>query len=126
MSVFDVLSSAGWALSTLPIPKYDKFGEPSIAYGAQSNSATCTAQGFLVQLGYSGTSVRSAVVAKPVTLFLYVEFDSLHQPTSGLWYNMSLSIYYLLLIRFSWRPDRIRRNVKWLHAPVVIGLIYGK
>jgi len=57
MSAFDVLSSAGWALSTLPIPALNVYGEQEAVYGAKGNEATCTAQGFLVQLGFTGRSL---------------------------------------------------------------------
>lgn len=50
MAVFDIVNSVGWAFSTLPIPEYDKYGDYTNIYGAKGNEATCTAQGFFIQL----------------------------------------------------------------------------
>lgn len=50
IAVFDIFSSAAWAFSTLPIPEYDEYGDPTNIYGARGNDATCTAQGFFIQL----------------------------------------------------------------------------
>jgi len=67
MSIFDLIGSIAWGLSTLPIPKYNRFGMETPIYGAMGNEATCTAQGFAVQLNFT-----------------------------SMFYNISLSTYYLL------------------------------
>lgn len=67
MSIFDLVGSVAWGLSTLPIPKINEFGRESQIYGAMGNAATCTAQGFAVQLNFT-----------------------------AIFYNISLSTYYLL------------------------------
>lgn len=67
ISIFDLVGSVAWGLSTLPIPKYDEYGRETPIYGAMGNDATCTAQGFLLQLNFT-----------------------------AVFYNISLSTYYLL------------------------------
>lgn len=67
VSLFDILGAIAWILSTLPIPKEYENGTPSFIYGAEGNDATCTAQGFLVQLSFT-----------------------------AVFYNISLSAYYFL------------------------------
>ncbi|EEC49732.1 predicted protein [Phaeodactylum tricornutum CCAP 1055/1] len=54
MSAFDVISSVAIMFSTLPIPEFNGYGEPSGIYGARGNDATCKTQGFFIQLGYTG------------------------------------------------------------------------
>jgi hypothetical protein len=67
MSVFDVVGAFAWALSTAPIPKYNKDGDSTYIYGAIGNNATCKLQGFLIQLSFT-----------------------------SIFYNVALSMYYLL------------------------------
>ena len=93
MSVYDIAGSIAWALSTYPIPVYDEFGFPTGIYGAHGSEASCTAQGFSVQLGYT-----------------------------GIFYNMALSFYYLLVIRYGWREDRLQKVKVLFHG---IPLLFG-
>ena len=100
LSISDALSSCAWALVLIPAPSLDDDGEPSIwtRWGARGNDVTCTAQGFFIQLGML-----------------------------SLWYNMALSMYYLLVIRYNWREFQLVKVVKWLHAlPLVVGGGLGK
>jgi hypothetical protein len=90
MSVFDIFSSIAWALSTLPIPEYE-FGETSGIYGAKGNEATCTMQGFFIQLGYT-----------------------------SIFYNMSLSFYFLFVVRYGVRESQLKKQQLWLHIPALI------
>lgn len=54
---------------------------------AIGNTVSCTFQGFFTQFG----------ISSPV-------------------YNVSLSFYYLLTVRYSWKEERLRRRVEpWLH-----------
>ncbi len=92
MSVFDIFSSIGRGLTTLPIPEY-QYGEPTGMYGAKGNDATCKMQGFLIQLGYT-----------------------------SIFYNMSLSFYFLLVVCYGMRESQIKKLQLWLHIP---GLIVG-
>jgi hypothetical protein len=90
MSVIDVFSSIAWGLSTLPIPEYE-YGEPSGVYGAKGNDKTCKLQGFLIQLGYT-----------------------------SLFYNMSLSFYFLMVVRYGMRENQIKKLQLWLHVPALV------
>ena len=45
---------------------------------------------------------------------------------AGIWYNLSLSVYYVLVIRLGWQQKRIQENARWLNLPVAIGIILGK
>ena len=97
MSVCDILVSTADALSTLPIPRYDDNGDPTGFLGARGTEATCTAQGFLIELGLIG----------------------------GVVYNLALSFYHLLMIRYRWREDRLRRVARMFHIPMVIGVCFA-
>jgi hypothetical protein len=89
MAVFDFLGSIAWALSSLPIPEYE-YGEPSGIYGAKGNEATCTAQGFFVQLGYT-----------------------------SIFYNMSLSFYFLCVVRYRMQESQLKKRQIWFHIPAL-------
>ncbi len=74
-------------LSTWPIPR----GGACLAAGT---TATCTAQGFFLQI------------------------TALCTPT----YNVSLAIYYLLVIVKGWKETRVKKIEKYLHAlPICLG-----
>ncbi len=75
LSVFDIIGSLGYALTSYPTPSDDYI------YGAEGNEASCTAQGFFIQIG---------------TISLYA--------------NVSIAFYYLLIIQFSWRESRLRES----------------
>lgn len=87
LSFFDILSSTAWAFASYPLPS------ESAIYGAHGNSATCTAQGFFVQLGQTGA-----------------------------FYNMTLSFLYLMTIRYGWRDHELRRVSKYFHLASIAGL----
>jgi hypothetical protein len=95
MSVFDVFGSLAWIVSTAPEPKY----EPDIAssdvptgiYGAIGTPASCTAQGFFFQLGYT-----------------------------GIFYNMVLTMYYVLVIKYGMRERRLFQLRWFFHVPVLV------
>lgn len=87
MSVVDVLNSIALGLSSAPTPA-GTFG----AYQAIGNRATCTAQGFFVQLGF----------AEPA-------------------YSSTLSLYFVLVIHFRMRENTIRRRVEpIMHAFAIL------
>jgi len=75
LSFFDCLASVAYAMTTLALPS------DSGAYGAMGTSATCTAQGFFLQLG----------VAVPLN-------------------NASLSLFYLFTIRHRMHPTKFSRK----------------
>eukprot|EP00980_Cylindrotheca_fusiformis_P000742 scaffold174_cov98-Cylindrotheca_fusiformis.AAC.11 len=96
MSIFDVCSSIGNMFSTLPIPEYQHFESsstsiPTGVYGAKGNSATCTAQGFFLQLGYTSA-----------------------------FYNLVLTVYYVLVIKKGMRETKIQRLKYWFHVPTLL------
>lgn len=94
LSVYDIFGSCAYSLTTLPIPKDDPYGP---IYGARGNDATCTAQGFFIQIG---------------TISAYT--------------NVSLAIYYLLVIKFGWSENRVKKR-RWLLllCPLVLGLAFA-
>ena len=99
MSLFDLVGSTAWVLSTLPIPKSFTNGRQSSSYevyGAHGNQATCRFQGFLLQLGLTGT-----------------------------FYYASLTMYYWLTIKHGVREYRMKENYRWylLVPPFVVGLV---
>jgi len=77
MSFFDIIQSIAQAFASAPIPS------DSGTYGAMGNSATCAAQGFLMQLG----------LAVPL-------------------YNTSLSLYYLFSIRYKVQNREFARKIE--------------
>jgi hypothetical protein len=92
MSVFDIFGSIAWGLTTLPIPEYE-YGETSGMYGAKGNEATCKMQGFLFQLGFT-----------------------------SMFYNVSLSFYFLMVVCYGMRESQLKKLQLWLHIP---GLVVG-
>jgi hypothetical protein len=91
MSTFDIFGSLAHAFSTSPIPVYDSYHDPSGVYGAVGNDATCTAQGFFIQLGFT-------------TIF----------------YNIALSCYYQLAIIRNWKEGQFKAYKLWFHVPTVL------
>lgn len=87
MVIADIVTALSWSFATLPI---DDSAGYSI-YGARGSDATCKAQGYFIQLGF--TSV---------------------------FYNTSLALYYYLAIARGWRESALRRIVPVLHAPPII------
>lgn len=91
LSIFDLFGSIAYSLTTLPIPKEDYIE------GAQGNDATCTAQGFFIQLS-----------------------------TIAGFINVSLSVYYLMIIKFRWNDDRLKKFRIWFYVcPIVTGLAFA-
>lgn len=63
-------------------------------YGAAGNDGTCTAQGFFIQLGMT-----------------------------SIFYNCSLSLYYMLVVALGWRERKLKKfKYMLLGVPLVIGL----
>ena len=82
MSIFDVVSAISWGLTTAPIPAYNKYGDPTLMYGAIGDTASCKAQGFFIQLSFT-----------------------------SIFYNVALSTYYLLGKQLSGRKCIDRSNL---------------
>lgn len=64
VSIFDLIGSAAYALTSLPAPKEDYI------YGSLGSSETCTAQGFFIQIGTISAFMN---VSSSVYLFLVVK-----------------------------------------------------
>jgi hypothetical protein len=96
MSLLDICGSIAWVFSTLPVPTTNVYGEQTTVYGAKGTDATCTMQGFLVQIGFS-----------------------------GIFYNLALSVYYLLTIQYGWREDKLRRALPYFRFNFILGVGLG-
>ena len=102
ISCVDISSSFWLAMSTWPIPKEEEEEEEEETNNNNNNTlwavgttTTCTIQGFFTQFGIASS-----------------------------FYNASLSIFYLLVIRYGWKDDRIRRLEPLFHClPISWGLI---
>ena len=94
LSIFDLIGAFAYAFTTLPIPEDHEY---SPIYGAKGNAASCTTQGFFIQMG---------------TISAYM--------------NVSLAIYYLLVIKYSWDERRIQ-SIKWAMflCPMVVGFVFA-
>ena len=123
MSVFDLMGSAAYSLTTLPIPK-GKWSDTLLAgylcnawtflillapllillltkeyfiEGSKGSDATCTAQGFFIQMG-----------------------------TIAAFINVSLAVYFYWVIKLSWTETKIRKFRLWLFlSPITVGLIFA-
>ncbi len=95
LCIADILSSFGFALGSTMVPKEMNYFVPS----AQGNTATCTAQGFLITAGVT-------VVAL---------------------YNCSICFYYLAIIRYNKKDEYIRNKLEpWFHGiSIIIPLVGG-
>jgi hypothetical protein len=83
MSISDIIFSFGYFLTTWPAPSdltYIRFNV--------GNQATCTLQGFIIQLGY---------VASPL-------------------FNVTLALFFLLRIRYRWTDSRLKRMEPWIQG----------
>lgn len=80
-----MISSTGYFLGTWLVPS-GEIGAFGPVYGAVGNHATCSLSGFLAQM----------TIASPL-------------------YNGSLSLYYLLTIKYNWPDARLQKIEKWLH-----------
>jgi hypothetical protein len=97
LCIADILSSYAQALTTTMAPKEMNYLVPY----AQGNTATCTAQGFLLAVG---------VIAAAL-------------------YNCSICLYYLSIIRYNKKDEYIRNKLEpWFHGtsiiiPLAVGFI---
>ena len=91
MSCFDVVNCIAWIFSTAPIPVYDENGERNNIYGATGSNGTCVAQGFFLQLG-----------------------------VTSIFFNISLSIHYFLVIVKGWKARRLQSARVWLLLPPIV------
>jgi hypothetical protein len=98
LSIADIMSSFAQALGSIMVPKEMHYFIPY----AQGNTATCTAQGFLIGVG----------------------------GTIAAMYNCSICFYYLSIIRYNKKDEYIRNKLEpWFHGisivfPLVCGFIF--
>ena len=93
ISVFDAMGSFAMAFTTLPTPKEDYL------YGSNGTKATCTLQGFFIQMG-----------------------------TIACLLGVSLAVYYSLAIKQGWSEDKMKRMhlMQYLLTPaILIGLAFS-
>jgi hypothetical protein len=95
LCIGDILSSFGQALTSTMVPKEMHYVVP----GAQGNTTTCTAQGFLLTVGVTVANL----------------------------YNCSICLYYLSIIRYNKKDEYIRNKLEpWFHGiSIVIPLVCG-
>jgi hypothetical protein len=85
MSVSDIIFSTAWFFSTWAAPK-----DADYIWNPVGTTATCEAQGFMVQLGWTATPL----------------------------FNICLSWYYLLMVRYNWHEVRLKRLDPWVHGSI--------
>mmetsp|Transcript_25638 Transcript_25638/g.33976 ORF Transcript_25638/g.33976 Transcript_25638/m.33976 type:complete len:828 (+) Transcript_25638:53-2536(+) len=91
MSFFDIIGSVAYAFTSLPIPSNFYFP------GAHGNKASCTSQGFFIQVG-----------------------------TVACFTNVSLAVYYFLMIKKGWSQTRLKKVILWLLiCPVIVGMTFA-
>ena len=98
MVIFDFITGLAFVMGPLPVPQYWD-GDPTVVLGAHGTTGTCVMQAFLVQLGLG-------------TIF----------------YNVSLTVYYKLVIVHGWRADRLQKYRIWFHlipTTLAVGLALG-
>ena len=84
MSIADIINTFALGVSTAPLPRG--------TYGAAGNVATCSAQGFLIQLGFAGPM-----------------------------YNAMLCISYLLIVKYNMKEHTIKRKYETcMHAIAIL------
>lgn len=91
LSFFDAIGSIAYMLTSLPIPSEYYY------YGSKGNDATCTTQGFFIQVG-----------------------------TISCFTNVSLAIYYFLVIKKGLTDTGVQK-IKWylLLCPIVVGMAFA-
>lgn len=92
MATFDIITALAWSFATAPIDKND--AAANHVEGVLGNNASCKAQAFFIQLGF--TSV---------------------------FYNVSLALYYVLVISQGWKELQLKKIRPYMHiVPVTVGL----
>jgi len=91
LSIFDFMGSLAYSFTSLPIP--EGFG----IEGAGGNDASCTAQGFFIQMG-----------------------------TIAALFNVSLATYYFLVIQRGWGDTMILDVRIWFFiCPIIVGMAFA-
>ena len=90
---FDIIGSFGYAFTSYATPK------EHYVWGAEGNDASCTAQGFFIQIG-----------------------------TIALYFNVSIAMYYVLVVEYSWKDQNLRKSwwyISMFVCPILIGSIFA-
>jgi len=96
MSIIDIMSSLAWSFSASAVQEVHHSAGFYI-YGAKGTRASCTAQGFFIQLGLTSP-----------------------------FYNCTLALYYLLIVSFGWSDTRIQKyKMCFLGIPFAVGLAFA-
>ena len=93
ISFFDIVGSLAYILVAVLAPHEAGF------HLSRGNEATCTLQGFMIQLGQT-----------------------------SMFYNICLSFYFLLVISFNWKENQLRRFGLWSQIVSIVlgaGLAFG-
>jgi hypothetical protein len=91
MSVFDIIGSTAFAFTSAPIPT-EYYYE-----GSHGNDATCTAQGFFIQVG-----------------------------TVAAFFNVSLSFYHFLAVTKGMNEALLKQYRLWFFIfPIILGLSFA-
>jgi len=94
LSIGDIMSSFANVLGSTMVPKEMNY----YVLGAQGNMTTCTAQGFLIAVGFITTNL----------------------------YNCSICLYYLSIIRYNKKDEYIRNKLEpWFHGISIIFPLAG-
>lgn len=91
LSFCDLIGSCGYFMSTWAIPSDIEF-QSSVVFNI-GNQTTCNVQGFMVEMGALGTA----------------------------FYNTSLSIYFLLSVRYGMKDEKIKKSIEPIFHVVSIG-----
>lgn len=90
MALFDIVTALAWCFATAPLDEKEAY----YVFGAKGTEATCKAQAFSIQLGFT-----------------------------SIFYNVSLATYYVLVVGYGWKEFQLKPLVRYLHGlPLLAGL----
>ena len=92
LGIADIFFSFAYLLGTIPAPS-----DLVYIWGNVGNTATCTFQGFILQLGW---------VSSPL-------------------FSIMLAFFFLLRVKYRWTDSRLRRIEPWVHGSIWIFAIFS-
>jgi len=118
LSVFYIIGSCAYALTTLPIPEDDLIP----VFGARGSKATCT--GKLPELTCDQLCI---FVHSPYAFPSHIaQGFFIQMGTISCFTNVSLSVYYLLAIKYGQRERQLKQKRPWLIlCPLIVGLAFA-
>ena len=115
--MFDIIGAAAYSLTTLPTP------QSLYLYGSKGNDATCE---------YLSVTVLSLEYHQPQVMLYMIPGTAqaffIQIGTIACYLSVSLSIYYLLTIKYGWSNSKLKKKnaAYYLYTPpIVIGLIFA-